>query len=577
MLMKILKYTLYGVFVLGFLSLGIEYGFNPGEYEQELLHRLDILILWYFGLYYVVRLILSDSKINFVKQRWLESFIVLMVIIHFIYTVVNFGFLQIFDPDIRIHVPKILVLSTQIGFLFIIITEATNLNKKIAELKLHPSHVLLLSFFLIILIGTGLLMLPGATASGQGLGFIDALFTATSATCVTGLIVVDTGTYFSQFGQIIILLLIQIGGLGIMTFTSFFVIIFRRNISFREKSLAKEILNYDLVGIMNQVLKFSILLTFGFELIGAVSLLIFWGHTFSSPGEAIYSSIFHSVSAFCNAGFSLNSNSLESFSGNYGVLLTIGSLIIIGGLGFPVLINIFKLPFFSRFKINLNMYGLHTRLVMLVTSNLLIFGTLFFMISEWNHTLSEFNLGEKILNAFFQSVTTRTAGFNSVTISHVQFVTLVSFMVLMFIGASPGSTGGGVKTTTFGVIIASLKAIIKNRPTIELYRREIPMIVFHRAILVVIVSLIYIIISYILLVWSNNLPYEQLLFELFSAYGTVGLSTGITSQLNSFGKIIIIISMYFGRVGVFTLLLAVMRPASTTARYRYPSANVMVG
>lgn len=575
---KILNTILILVFFVGIGSIVYEYGFYPSNEELRLLQRIDLFVLWFFAFYHIIKLILHSFNTTYVKEHWFETLLTSLIIIQFIYLLLIYGFQELFTfHGTIISISKIWVIITQIGIFLAIISEGSSLNKKIAQLNLHPSQVLSLSFLFIILVGTGLLMLPRATSSGHSMPFIDALFTATSATCVTGLIVKDTGTYFSLFGQLVILSLIQIGGLGIMTFSSFFVLIFRRNISLREKSLVKEILNYDLLGVVTQVLKYSILLTFFLEFLGAIFLFLSWKNAFHSTSQAIYSSIFHAVSAFCNAGFSLNSNSLESFTSNYGVLLTVSSLIILGGLGFPVLINIFRLPLFERFKTKLKVYSLHTKLVLTVSLLLITIGTILILTTEWSNTLSGLSPGEKIINAFFQAVTPRTAGFNSIPISQVSLITLSILMLLMYIGASPGSTGGGIKTTTIGVLIASLKAIIRNKPSIEMYKREIPLDVFHRAIVVLLVSGIYIFLAFSLLLVFTPLPFEKLLFEEISAFATVGLSTGITPELNSIGKLIIIFSMYFGRVGVLTLILAIMKPIDKEQRYRYPSANVMVG
>jgi potassium uptake TrkH family protein len=568
--------VLASLIVIG--SMVYEYGFYPDQQERQLLHTIDLLFTWYFTLTVLLRAILLGLNIQFLKSRWFEILLSLIIIFQFFYLMFSTGLSNIFSIEgaFFVHHPAWLLLI-QVSILLALISEGASINKRIAQLKLHPSQILLLSFLLIILLGTGLLLLPRATVSGQSMPFIDALFTATSATCVTGLIVVDTGTYFSKFGQLIILFLIQIGGLGIMTFSSFFVLIFRRNISLREKSLVKEILNYDLVGVVNQVLKYSIILTFFLEFIGAISLFLSWRQYYPSTAEAIYSSVFHAVSAFCNAGFSIHSNSLESFRGNSGVLLTISLLIIMGGFGFPVLINVFRLPLFEKINIRLKVYHLHTKLVLTISSILLIAGTLFILPLEWDNTLGQMSFWEKILNAFFQSVTTRTAGFNSIPISQLTVPVLSVFMILMYIGASPGSTGGGIKTTTIGVLFASIKSVIKNKSSIELYKREIPLEVFQRAIIIMLISGLYIFTAFTLLQIFNPFPFAKALFEVFSAFGTVGLSTGITPNLNTIGKIIIIFSMYFGRVGVLTITLAFMRPTDRIQRYHYPRANVMVG
>ncbi len=578
---KILNSILIIIAFIVLAGFVLEYGFFLDEKYIHIIDLVDIGILIYFIIQFIIKAVISGNITSYLKSHWFEGLIVLSVFIEFLIFIEFWGLETI---NRAIDTGKIILLTKTwimwaMGLIFIaFISKTEKLNKWVAALNLHPSQILILSFLTIILLGTGLLMLPKANVTGHSLPFINALFTATSATCVTGLTLVDTGSYFTVFGQIIILILIQIGGLGLMTFSSFFVFILRRNISLQEKTMVKEMMNYEMVGTVVQVLKYSIILTFVLEGMGTLLLYFSWKNSFVNFGSALYSSLFHSVSAFCNAGFSLNANSLEGYAGNFGVLSTIAVLIILGGLGFPVLINVLKIPLFQKVKTNIKMkvFSLHTKLTLTVTAILLTTGFLFILLTEWNNTLAPFSFSEKLLNSFFQSVTARTAGFNTLTMTGLYPATFILIILFMYMGASPGSTGGGIKTTTVGILFASVFSVLRGRPTIEIFKREIPNNLFNRTIVVITVSSLFIALAFIALMLTNPLPIANAFFELISAFATVGLSTGISGELNDWGKLIFVICMFFGRIGVFTITLAIMKPRETRL-YRYPSANVMVG
>ncbi|MCK5077022.1 MAG: hypothetical protein KAR38_11635, partial [Calditrichia bacterium] len=343
--------ALSGILIL--ISFVLEHGFYMSDNYIKILEITDIFIFSYFILQHFIKISFAEKKREFIKYHWFDSTIIFLILVELLVFVEVTGIKEIekaISSGRIITLIKSWILIAQILILSKFVVKTNRLNRWVSTLNLYPAQVLILSFLIIITIGTGLLMLPKASIQHQSLPFINALFTATSATCVTGLVLVDTGQYFSLFGQIIILLLIQIGGLGLMTFSSFFVFLFRRNISLQEKTMVKELMNYEMVGTVVQVLKFSIIITFTLEFIGAVFLYFSWFHTFESFSEAAYSSVFHSISAFCNAGFSLNPDSLTSFSTNYGVILTIGFLVILGGLGFPVLVNVLHIPLLQKVK-----------------------------------------------------------------------------------------------------------------------------------------------------------------------------------------------------------------------------------
>jgi len=444
--------------------------------------------------------------------------------------------------------------------------------------KLRPSHIIIISFAVFILIGTILLYLPISSKNGQ-LSFIDSLFMATSAVCVTGLAVVDVGNNLSYFGQIVLLLLIQIGGLGIMTFSTIFIYILKGEISVYEKLMIQESFAHtgrDIYSLLKHIFFFTILI----EGIGAVILLIRFSFEYNIF-DAVYLSIFHSVAAFCNAGFSPFRDSLIRYQKDTVVNLTIILLIISGGLGFFLLHEI-KTILYSKFK---RQVSLHTKMALIVTAILLFGGAVIFFVLEKNNTLKDMGLHDQIICSVFQSVTTRTAGFNTVNFAMLTNATLFIMIMLMFIGASPGSTGGGIKTTTFGVLFAIIKSRFHAREDVNVFNRTIPSEAVSRSMAIVSASFIIVTLFTILLTITElfNIPHQEsrvsfieIMFEVVSAFATVGLSAGITERLTELGKIIICMVMFIGRLGPLTIALAVSREEAK-GKFRYSEENLMVG
>lgn len=419
-------------------------------------------------------------------------------------------------------------------------------------LAANPPMSLMLSFLLIISIGTVLLMLPVANTHKEVTPFVDALFTSTSAACVTGLTVYDIGSHFSKFGQIVILLLIQIGGLGIMTVSTAFALLLGRNIDLKLKNVMSQV-----VGGTNRVnvlhlLKNIVIVTVIVELVGALILLIKFmqGNTLS---HAIYLSVFHSISAFCNAGFSVFPNNMAGFGNSAIVSLAIPVLVIIGGLGFTTIIDLLRYIFK---KDRINSLNLHTRIVLVTTSVLILGGMISFLTMEYRGTMQGFTASHRFLSSFFQSVTLRTAGFSSLSFGAMSKAVIFVSMILMFIGASPGSTGGGIKTTTFAVLGLTMVSLLKGRKDISVFGRRIPSGNFREAAGLVFLSaaIVFFIVLALLLVEPFSL--DKLLFEAISAFGTVGLTMGITPFLSPTGRILITILMYVGRIGPLTLIYA---------------------
>ena len=442
--------------------------------------------------------------------------------------------------------------------------------------NLKPAQIMVLSFSGVILLGALILMLPISSQSREVTPFLDTLFTATSAVCVTGLVVVDTGTYWSVFGKTIILILIQIGGIGFMTMTTSLAIIMGKKIGLRNRMIMQEALNqFSLSGVI-RLTKYVIMITFFVELMGALLLSIRFIPDFGLK-NGIYYSIFHAVSAFCNAGFDIMGGfkSLTDYATDPLVSMVVATLIIFGGLGFAVIADL------TRFK-GIRKMSLHSKLVLLVTISLIVFGFFSILLLEYNNpkTMGSFTWGEKFVASFFASVTPRTAGYNTLDLNGLTMPTRFITMILMFIGGSPGSTAGGLKTTTFGIMILYLIGIFKGSDEINFANRRISKDVANRTVAVIMISVIWVVsMTFLLAVFQPNMGLESLMFESLSAFGTVGLSLGITPYLSVMGKIILTIMMFFGRLGPLTIIVAMNNKANKTGKdlLRYPEGKIIVG
>jgi len=425
-----------------------------------------------------------------------------------------------------------------------------------------------------ILIGTALLLLPASTVSRR-IGLVEALFTATSAVCVTGLVVVDTATYFTKLGQIIILCLIQLGGLGIMTFSTMILLAAGRRISFQDKILVQESFLPAAPKDFRTLIRNVFIMTGLIEMAGAGLLFIRFSQLFPWP-QALFDSLFHSIAAFCNAGFSTFSQNLEGFTGDILVNLTIVGLIILGGLGFLVIQEVFYFSRPAKEKRRFH-FSLHSKLALSLTASLIIFSFLLFFWLEKSSGLSNLGWKEKILASLFQVVTPRTAGFNTIDLESLKPASVFLLIGLMFIGASPGSTGGGIKTVTIGVVLAFLRSKIMAREKVNVFYRTIPTECLTRAFTLIFLALSWIgVASFLLLAAQPGAMMKEVLFEVFSAFGTVGLSLGITPELTPLGKIIIVVTMYIGRIGPLSLLAALSRSKSW-GQFEYVEETVMIG
>ncbi len=561
-----------------FLLLIYDFGFHSSiteSFDLDLFYYYALLV----GLLSSVLTYINDRKRIYQRIAILDGvsglFSGVLLALHF-FTPENYEFRQVSEQfSLEKFAAALLFFK---GFL--------DLRVSYKRTALNPAQLFLISFVTIILGGTLLLSLPGATH--ESIGLLDALFTATSAVCVTGLIVVDTATHFTFFGQSILLFLIQIGGLGILTFVSYFSYFFKGEISYEKQIAINQINSSGAIGKELGLLKSILIITLSIEAFSA--LLIFYNTdpaAFNSVSERVFFSVFHAVSAFCNAGFSTLSDSLMQggFQFNYGLQLAIILTFVIGGLGFPIVSNIVSylsyktkgvFSFFDKPNYRPWVLTLNSRIALITTIVLTVGGTLVFFGLEKDGVLSSHSGFGKLVTALFGATTPRTAGFNTVDASHFRFPTLLLTMFLMWVGASPKSTGGGIKTSTLAIAILNILSLARGRERIELYRREIVEVTVKRAFAMISLSIIVIAIGVLgISAFEPDLTMIEIAFESVSAYSTTGLSMGITSSLSPISKFIIIILMFVGRVSALTVLIAIFRNV-INQNYRYPKEEITI-
>lgn len=560
------------------LSLILEYGFYVSSATERLFETVDIIVLLCFIAAQTVKLLLAPHRFEYVRERNFEYALTLLLLLSFTALAIVPDFFSDIARNWHLRgLTALFVLIAQIVIILNLISNAVRFSRRILRLQIQPARLFIGSFVFVILTGTFALLLPRATT--QGISFVDALFTSASAVCVTGLIVVDTASAFTPLGKFLILLLIQIGGLGLMTFTTFFTL-FSGRLSIKERVLMQDFLSRESLGEVRRTLWHIVNVTMIIEAIGAVFLYISWDNTaFPSTQARIFSSIFHSVSAFCNAGFSLFSDNLAGPGAamNMQVNITIAGLIILGGLGFITIVNIVRVRPWAPARDRLNRrLTAHSLVVIVSTSVLIVAGMLLFYFIEYNNTLAGLNWWEKILASFFQSVTTRTAGFNTIDIGAMAVPSTLLFLVLMFIGASPGSTGGGIKTTTASLILLSAINHVRGKPSIDIGHRHILQSNVDRASATLFFGLVLVSLSVFAVSLLEPFPILDVVFECFSAMGTVGLSRGITFGLSDPSKFVLILTMLIGRVGAVTLMMAITRRALIN-RFDYPTEQIVVG
>lgn len=564
---------------IGVLVIVIDFGFNQQSFHQNLINAFFIFVI-------ILNLISGCYRYLFGLQK-----IPLKVILFDVFTLVvilyagyNYFFIQ---SDLRSSIfnqNEWIRLAIFLTF----IREVTQRKVDIKNIHINPAQLFIVSFLGTIFFGALLLMLPNATVGG--ISFIDALFTSTSAVCVTGLIVVDTATYFTHLGQTILIILIQIGGLGILTFVTYFSYFFKSGGSYKNQLVLSDISSTNRIGEVFYLLKKILIITISIELFGAI-LIYFFVHDFPfyNTYDRIYFSFFHSISAFCNAGFSTLTNGLfdDGLRFNYLFQTVIILIFVLGGLGFPIVANIikyFKTFLLVKFSKLINkqihykpwVLNINSRITLITTLSLTVIGSVLFYFIEYNNTLIDHHGIGKVVTAVFGATTPRTAGFNSVNMLNLSTATILITIFLMWIGASPLSTGGGIKTSTFAIAILNFISLARGKTRIEVFRREISENSVRKAFAAIFLSLLVVGVGILTIsIFDHDKSLTSIAFECFSAYSTVGLSVGITSSLTVYSKLVLIIIMFIGRVSLLSILIAFIKKEKYK-NYRYPNEEITI-
>lgn len=561
------------IFINGFFIL--VYTFQKANQAPELLARLPMEALLTNAVWAVPLVLFISLTANFLKSDGFEDFFRRYVfsLIIFIPLLITWG-----DIEFIYWLSAVHLFSTIISFYEkdeIKPVTAVSTSSFLFRLKLAPAQVVLLSFGGWILLGALILMLPVSSAAGKNLTFIDAIFMSTSATCVTGLATVSLVDDLSVFGQMVILILTQVGGLGIMTLSSSMAVIMGKNLQMREQVIMQDVLDTQSASELLTLIVDIIRYTFVIEFMGAIVLAVGFYQEGLEIGQALYFGFFHSIMSFCNAGFSLFSNSLEDFKFEPLINLTVIVLLVLGGVGFSVMKDVVTTVKSRR---SFRTLSVHTKLVLSINTLLWSIATIYLFFGEFLHAFQDMTMWERFQVSLFQAFTPRTAGFNTINFNSLHPHTVYMLLLLMFIGASPGSTGGGVKTTTFAVLLQSVTATLKGKFDVEFFERRVPSATVVKSIAIFIISLI--VVSSGILIMMRIEPdksFLALFFEVTSAFATVGLSLGITPFLSALGKVVITIMMFIGRVGPLTLVLAIGSRAVMPSRVEYPEGKILIG
>ncbi|MFW9624577.1 TrkH family potassium uptake protein [Bacteroides graminisolvens] len=528
----------------------------------------------------------ADTRKKYRKLAWVLSILLYLTLVPVIFhRPEDNGSILMFWEILHSKLYHVVVLSV------LSLLQLSNGLVRLLGKRTNPSLILAVSFFIIILVGTGLLMLPRCTISG--ISWVDSLFISTSAVCVTGLTSVDLTTTFTTEGFIVILLLIQIGGLGVMTLTSFFALFFMGNTSLYNQLVVRDMVNSKSLGSLLSTLLYTLGFTLVIETMGMITIwLSIHGTMEMNLEEELAFAVFHSVSAFCNAGFSTLPGNLGNplMMNNHNLFYALISiLVILGGIGFPILVNLKEIIFYrlkrmTQFLLRKNkvsaksvqLYNLNTRIVVTMTFLLLAAGTLILLAFEWNHAFAGMSIAEKCTHAFFNAACPRTAGFSSVDFSLFGIQSILIYILLMWIGGGAQSTAGGIKVNAFAVVILNLAAVIRGSQRVEVHGRELAHDSIRRSNATVVMSLIILFVSIFLLSWLEpTLPLLSLTFEAVSALSTVGSSLNLTPLLQESSKLVIVVLMFVGRVGLITMMLGIVKQKKNT-KYKYPSDNIII-
>ncbi|MFN6943964.1 MAG: TrkH family potassium uptake protein, partial [Cytophagaceae bacterium] len=513
----------------------------------------------------------SFHRRDFMRRTWFEGFLMFSIFCYFILRLIGINLITI---NYEAYVALFIILLSVFEFI--------KISPRINLLTYKPTTIFITSFLMLIALGTSILMLPTVTTIDGSMPFIDALFTAVSASCVTGLMVVDVSAHFTLKGKILILLLFQLGGLSIISFATFFSTLFPKSVGIKHQSIIKNLYSSESLFSAQSLFKQIIIITVSIEMMVSLGIFLTWGNEiqFESLGQKIFYSVFHGISSFCNAGISILPDGLHNpgVRNSYILHIIMACSIILGGLGFPVIQDLFSIKNMrERLKYPWKDWKLSSKIAIYTSAALIIFGMAMIYFIERNHTLAGMNTMEAFIASFFQSVTSRTAGFNTIIIENLQLQTVLVIIFLMFIGASPASTGGGIKTSTFLLIVVSSIATIRESWRVELGRRTIPNELLSKAFSLFAFAVAFNFVAILILSFTEQgYDFVVIIFEQISAFSTTGLSLGLTPNLSLPGKFVFIVTMFTGRVGLLTLALALSRRVITTS-YRYPDAHVMIG
>ena len=584
---RVLNLFKIGSFLIASLILSLliyQFGFNPSDIVKEwILIAIKGSFVFYI-LKYLTDILYNYEPLKLIKETWLEGLLLLLILVNASSTLFfQQSLLNWLGQQTELfQLEDFYILFLQFYFFVLVGIELGKASTQLTFSKMSPPRMLIVSFLALILLGTGFLMMPEMTKNVEYMPFFEALFTSISASCVTGLIVVDTATYFTQKGHIIIMLLIQLGGLNIISFATLFALFSKKGLGIKHQTILQENFSSESLLSGKGLLRKIFLFSFFMEFIGMVLLYFTWNPKLQFPfvEDQFFYSLFHSISAFNNAGFSLFSDGLHEHlvQNSHSMHMVLAGLIFLGALGFPVIEDLFN---FERIKKSIKnpLVGLKlSTQISLYTSLILIaFGMLMFYFLEQENTLNGMKLGGQLITSFFQSITARTAGFNTVDFSIIGTPMLLIFIFLMFIGASPGSTGGGIKTSTFTLIIYSAINTIRGKKKIEIGKRTISPELLHKAFSIFLFSASSIFAAiFVLSISDGEKGIMPIAFEIVSAFSTVGLSTGITADLTFLGKTVIMICMFIGRIGTLTLAFA-LSSKQRSLNYEYPKAHLTVG
>lgn len=587
---KINFWTQFVLFLISIVVIGvvvIDYGFELHPHEMNYIHQIYNYAWWIYFSTFFLRLIFQWSTISR-KTVFMTVVLGILLIITFIP--------RVYEPlNTDLLIWQLLINKFfQVGV--VILYAVLELSKGIVSFinkKTNPALLMVVCFLTIILFGTLLLLLPRSTLPHIKLPIVDALFISTSSVCVTGLSPFEISETFTLAGQIIILLLIQIGGLGVMTITSFFSLFFMGGTGLYNQFALKDMVGSDTFTSLISTLLYILGFTFVVEAIGAVCI---WSEIHSTMGmsfnEEIFFSIFHSISAFCNAGFSTLPGSLghpSVISGHNLFFIIISILIVLGGIGFPILMNykrvlgyyfskLFHVLFFKKYHVKrfTHLTNINTRIVLITTFILIVVGTILIALLEWNRAFATMPVADKIVHSLFNAIAPRTAGFSSINLVEFSYLSIVVYMLLMWIGGGSQSTAGGIKVNTFAVCVANFISVIKGKDRVDLFGRELTSDSIRRASAIIFGSIIIILIFFLTIVSIEpNIEPMAILFETISAFSTVGSSLSVTSQLGDVSKILLSLLMFIGRVGIITVIMSVVTQ-SKSLKYKYPKDNVII-